>query len=127
MARAATEEQVMAATTAPRGGAAASSELRRTRPRSYEEWKALRSWDRLPPWEPLRAGYVLRAAREAAGITQAELAVRLGVSQQAVARVERAASNPTAELLDTWSRALGARVVLEIVPETGTGGKVSGA
>jgi len=88
--------------------------LRRTRPRGYEEWKALRAWDRLPPWEPLRAGFVLRGAREAAGLTQAELAARLGVSQQAVARAERADSNPTAALIEAWARALGAEVRLEM-------------
>lgn len=126
MARAATGEQVMATATPPPGRARASTELRRTRPRSYEEWKALRDWNRLPAWEPLRAGFALRAAREAAGITQAELAVRLGVSQQAVARVERASSNPTVRLLDAWSRALGARVLLDVVPETGAGGKAGG-
>lgn len=99
----------------PRGATLEASGLRRTRPRSYEEWKALREWDRLPAWEPLRAGFVLRAAREAAGCTQAELAARLGVSQQAVARAERAGSNPTAALLEDWSLALGARLRLEVV------------
>ena len=107
----------MATFSARGGGAREDAALRRTRPRAYEEWKALREWGRLPEWEPLRAGYELRAAREAAGITQAELAARLAVSQQAVARVERAGSNPTAALLEAWSRVLGARVRLEIVPE----------
>ncbi|MHB8799441.1 MAG: helix-turn-helix transcriptional regulator [Thermoanaerobaculia bacterium] len=106
------------ATLSARGGdTLAVVGLRRTRPRAYEEWKALRDWGRLPDWEPLRAGFELRAAREAAGVTQAELAARLGVSQQAVARAEQAGSNPTAALLEAWSRVLGARVRLEIVPE----------
>lgn len=126
MACAATEGQVMTMATSPPGRAPASTELRRTRPRSYEEWKALRDWNRLPAWEPLRAGFTLRAAREAAGITQAELALRLGVSQQAVARVERASSNPTVQLLDSWSRALGARVLLDVVPGTRAGRKAGG-
>lgn len=116
MARAPTGEEAMTTETFNRSNMLAALGLRRTRPRSYEEWKALREWGRLPPWEPLRAGFVLRAAREAAGCTQAELAVRLGVSQQAVARAERAGSNPTTDLLEAWSRALGARLRLEISP-----------
>ncbi|MHB1047691.1 MAG: helix-turn-helix transcriptional regulator [Thermoanaerobaculia bacterium] len=107
----------MATFSARGGGARAVAALRRTRPRAYEEWKALRDWGRLPDWEPLRAGFELRSAREAAGLTQAELAARLGVSQQAVARAEQAGSNPTAALLEAWSRVLGSRVRLEIVPK----------
>lgn len=107
----------MATLSARAGDTLIVAGLRRSRPRAYEEWKALRDWGRLPDWEPLRAGFVLRAAREDSGVTQVELAARLGVSQQAVARAERAGSNPTATLLEAWSRVLGARVRLEIVPE----------
>jgi DNA-binding XRE family transcriptional regulator len=93
--------------------------LRRTRPRAYEEWKALREWGRLPPWEPARAGFVLRAARESAGLTQIELARRLDVTQQAVARAERSDSNPTTALLDEWARAVGGALRLEITSGPG--------
>lgn len=102
------------ASAARRGKAPSASVLLRSKPRAYEEWRALREWSRLPPWEPVRAGFVLRAAREAAHCTQAELAARLGVTQQAVARAERSDSNPTAALLDAWARALGTRLQLEI-------------
>ena len=91
---------------------------RRSRPRSYVEWKTLREWGELPPWEPLRAGYVLRLAREEAGLTQEELAGRLCVSQQAVARAERCASNPTAALMERWARACDARVDILIRPRS---------
>jgi DNA-binding XRE family transcriptional regulator len=98
------------------GGAAGAAQgaLRRRRPRSFEEWKALSSWGRLPAWEMPSAGYQLRRAREEAGLTQAELARRLGVSQQAVARAERWDSNPTFRLLESWSAAVGASLRLEI-------------
>jgi len=86
---------------------------KRSRPRSYVEWRTLREWGRLPPWEPLRPGYLLRAAREGADLTQEELAGRLGVSQQAVARAERCGSNPTVSLMERWARACDAE--LEIV------------
>jgi hypothetical protein len=38
------------------------------------------------------------------------------VSQQAIARVERWASNPTVRVLETWAEALGGHLELEIVP-----------
>lgn len=84
------------------------------KPRNFEEWSALRRWNQLPPWEPLRPGYLLRAAREAAGLTQAGLADRLGVRQQAVAQAERPDSNPTVALLAAWSSALGVELRIEL-------------
>ncbi|MEO7793458.1 MAG: helix-turn-helix transcriptional regulator [Thermoanaerobaculia bacterium] len=80
------------------------------------EWNALARWGQLPAWEPLRPGFRLRAAREAAKVTQAELARRLGVTQQAVAQAERAASNPTVAFAETWARALGAVLTFEVLP-----------
>jgi DNA-binding XRE family transcriptional regulator len=91
--------------------------LRRTRPRAYEEWKALRAWNRLPANERLRPGYLLRLARESSGLTQTQLARRLGLSQQAVAQAERWESNPTLRLLEEWAAALDARVELAILRE----------
>lgn len=79
----------------------------RLKPRSYEEWSALARWKKLPPWEPLRPGFLLRAAREEAGVTQAELAAKLGVSQQAVAQAERVNSNPSVAFVASWTRSLG--------------------
>ena len=73
--------------------------LSRRRPRIYEEWSALRRWGRLPAEEALVVGYLLREAREAAGLNQSELAARLGSTQQAVSQAERWTSNPTIELV----------------------------
>ena len=53
------------------------------------------------------AGDLLRRAREKAGLTQTELADRLGHTQQAVAQAERAESNPTVSFLRRWARACG--------------------
>lgn len=88
--------------------------VRRTRPRDYLEWKTLRRWGRLPAWEVSPAGYLLREARERAGLTQAELARRLGCSQQAVAQAERWDGNPTVALLRRWADATGSRLELEL-------------
>jgi len=100
-----------------RGSEAPSFTPRRgIKPRQFEEWSALRRWNQLPPWEPIRPGYLLREAREAAKLTQAELAKRLSVSQQAVAQAERAYANPTVALLEAWVRALGIELRIELSP-----------
>ena len=46
-------------------------------------------------------GEILKAARQSKGVTQAELADILGITQQGVARWERGKSYPTAETLIT--------------------------
>jgi transcriptional regulator with XRE-family HTH domain len=60
-------------------------------------------------------GYLLRLARELAGLTRQELARRLGCSQQAVAQAERWNSNPIASFIRRWAtecdRTLQIRVV----------------
>jgi transcriptional regulator with XRE-family HTH domain len=53
----------------------------------------------------LAAGYLIREARRAVGLTQAELATRLRTTQSAIARLEAPRSNPR---LDTFERALSA-------------------
>ena len=87
--------------------------LSRRKPRAYEEWKTLRRWGRVPPWETDPPGYLLREAREATGFTQGRLAARLGRTQQAIAQAERFISNPTMEFVREWARALGQNAVLE--------------
>jgi transcriptional regulator with XRE-family HTH domain len=89
-------------------------ELPRRRPRSYEEWSALRRWGKLPREETTVAGFLLREARESAGLSQAELARRLGRSQQAISQAERWNSNPTVALLVEWAGAVGRRLRLEM-------------
>jgi transcriptional regulator with XRE-family HTH domain len=93
--------------TPPRGRLETLTFLRRRRPRSYEEWKALYEWNQLPAWETPIPGYFLRFARETAKLTQQELAARLGCSQPAVAQAERPTSNPTFEFLLRWGQACG--------------------
>ena len=93
--------------------------LRRRKPRSYAEWRALKDWRRLPFWELEPSGYLLRAAREKSGLTQKELAERLGCSQQAIAQAERWESNPSVDFLRKWASACGATLRLELTePKT---------
>ena len=79
--------------------------LVRRRPRAYQEWLALRRWGRLPTWEADPPGYLLRQARERSDLTQAELATRLGRTQQAIAQAERWQSNPTISFMRDWAQA----------------------
>lgn len=57
---------------------------------------------------------LLRKAREAAGLTQSDLAVKLGVTYQAVQKWERSGANPTVATIDRVLRALGRRLELEL-------------
>lgn len=57
---------------------------------------------------------LLREARRAAGLTQAELAQRAGLTQSVVARMERPGSNPTVAALERALNAAGAS--LDAVP-----------
>lgn len=56
---------------------------------------------------------LLKNARNRAGFTQAELGRRLGISQAAVARLERPGANPTVATLEDALWVTGHRLVLE--------------
>jgi transcriptional regulator with XRE-family HTH domain len=58
----------------------------------------------------------IRRARLDAGLTQTQLAERLGTTQSAVARLERRGSNPRLATLDAIARATGARLELTSNP-----------
>lgn len=66
------------------------------------------------------AAALVRRARTAAGLSQAGLARRLGVSQAAVAKLERPGSNPTVDRLDDVLWATGRRLELD-APVRGPG------
>ena len=86
-----------------------SSRLTRGRPRAFLEWKTLRGWGKLPAREIDVPGYLLRTVRENAALTQSELAKKLKITQQAVARAERWNSNPTVGFIRRWAAACGQR------------------
>jgi transcriptional regulator with XRE-family HTH domain len=62
------------------------------------------------------AGILIRRARQAGGLTQAELARRMGTTQSTVARLERTDANPTLDTLERALQAAGHRLALEAVP-----------
>ena len=55
---------------------------------------------------------LVRQARQAAGLTQTELARRLGKAQATIAALERSGANPTVGTLDRVLRATGHRLEL---------------
>lgn len=52
----------------------------------------------------------LREARRLLGLTQSELAAKLQVTQEAVAKYESGDTRPSAEVLERWAAALGYEV-----------------
>jgi len=65
-------------------------------------------------WEVFRVGAMIATAREEAGISQAELARRVGTARSNVCRWERTPSNMTLETLTKIATALGCSPVLSL-------------
>ena len=62
------------------------------------------------------AADLIRVARTGAAMTQVELASRAGLTQSAIARLERGGSNPTVATLASVIAATGHRLVLDAQP-----------
>jgi transcriptional regulator with XRE-family HTH domain len=60
---------------------------------------------------------LIREARKRAGLTQAQLATRAGVTQPVIARLERGGGNPTFETLERVLHAAGHRLELRAVEQ----------
>lgn len=58
-------------------------------------------------------GERIRRVREDAGITQSELARRMGTNQAVIARLERGGVDPKLSTIDRINRALGTELVIE--------------
>jgi predicted transcriptional regulator len=67
-------------------------------------------------------GAQVRAAREAAGISQSELARRMGTNQAAIARLELGGVDPKLSTIDRINRALGTELVIEFRAKAGAAG-----
>jgi transcriptional regulator with XRE-family HTH domain len=62
------------------------------------------------------AATLIRQVRVRSGLTQRELATRLGKAQATIARLEREGANPTLATLDEAMHATGHRLELRAVP-----------
>ena len=63
-------------------------------------------------------GEKVREAREAAGLSQRELAVRMSTSQAAVARLEAGGTSATLTTLQKAAAALGLELTIDLAPRT---------
>jgi transcriptional regulator with XRE-family HTH domain len=63
-----------------------------------------------------RSGTIVRHARIRAGLTQSELAERLGVAQPTIARLESSRSNPRLSTLERAIAATGNEIELSLRP-----------
>ena len=59
------------------------------------------------------------AARRAAGLTQTDIATRMGTSQSVVARLENARHMPTFDMIARYAAAIGRRLDVHLVPSGG--------
>jgi len=66
-------------------------------------------------YEQFKIGILLRRAREDAGLTQAELASRLGTKKTAVSRIENHAEDIKLSTLDRYARALGRSLSVRVL------------
>jgi predicted XRE-type DNA-binding protein len=103
-----------------------TSPRRNNKPTAKEETMSMKAWEKKVLAKPgaaarvaeiedeLRLAAGLVALREQAGLSQRDLAKRLGVSQPRVAAIERS-KNVTVDLLDQYVAAVGGRLQLTVV------------
>lgn len=60
-------------------------------------------------------GREIAAARKSEGLSQNELAARVGITQASLSRLETGKGNPTASMLEDVARALGKKLVVTLV------------
>ncbi len=65
-------------------------------------------------YEQFKIGVILRQARESAGLTQEELAVRLKTQKTAISRIENHAEDIKLSTLERVAKALGKRLEVNI-------------
>jgi ribosome-binding protein aMBF1 (putative translation factor) len=65
-------------------------------------------------YEQFKIGVILRQAREASGLTQEELALRLNTKKTAISRIENHAEDIKLSTLDRVAKALGKQLQVHI-------------
>ena len=65
-------------------------------------------------YEQFKIGIILRVAREEAGLTQDDLAVRLHTKKSAISRIENHAEDIRLSTLEKFAEAIGKRLTLKI-------------
>ena len=84
-----------------------------------EEW--MRDPDYRAEWEALEDEFALARAllqvRTRAGLTQEEVAARMGTTQSVIARLESGRVRPSTKTLERFARATGTRLRIRFEPE----------
>lgn len=86
------------------------------RPTVRQRWPRGATILLVPVPAKLAVALCVRWARQEAGLSQAELAKKMGVSQQQAAKLEQPETNPSVETLAKVARALERTVDLQLVP-----------
>jgi DNA-binding XRE family transcriptional regulator len=68
-------------------------------------------------WEALEPGYQIARLRIMRGLTQQELAEKVGTKQPSIARLESGKTEPKISFLRRLAEALGADLEIRIVPQ----------
>jgi DNA-binding XRE family transcriptional regulator len=85
----------------------------------FEDWEAEKIKD--PKFaaaaEELEPGYQIARLRILRGLTQIQLAERIGTRQPSIARLENGSSLPSISFLQKVAAALDARIEVKLIPE----------
>jgi transcriptional regulator with XRE-family HTH domain len=82
--------------------------------------EALKDAEFREAWEAAEPAYQVARLRILRGLTQAELAQRVGTKQPSIARLESGRDEPTLSLLRRVAEALEARLEVRLVPAEDT-------
>ena len=66
-------------------------------------------------YNDFKIGVLLRQAREAAGLTQEEVALQIGTKKSAISRIENHAENITLATLNAYAEAVGYMLKIQLV------------
>ena len=85
----------------------------------FEDWEAekLKDGEFAAAAAELEPGYQIARLRIKEGLTQAQLAEKVGTKQPSIARLENGSTQPTLSSLKKIGKALNARVVVQFVSE----------
>ena len=81
----------------------------------FDEWRKDSEFVR--EYEALEVPFAIIGARVHAGLTQEELAERMGTSQSAIARLESGRSHPSTTTLAKLAAATGTKLRVSFVPD----------
>jgi ribosome-binding protein aMBF1 (putative translation factor) len=89
--------------------------LAKLRERLLSDPEVKAEYDRLGPIFAV-VGEMIEA-RQAAGLTQTQIAVRMGTSQSVVARLENTRHMPTFDMIARYAEAVGRRLDIHLIPQ----------